>query len=117
NWSGVKGLYQAYAAWHETGQAGKSGHEKPWGYWLKLMARYEWPVLIGLVTAFFCQFFKNISLRYLSIYGVGVLVAYSIVHYKTPWCIITIVWPFLFLFAALSLLAPPLYRRGVEIFM
>ena len=30
----------------------------------------------------------------------GVLAAYSIVHYKTPWCIISIVWPLLFVFAA-----------------
>src|SRR5213080_2259991 len=36
NWSGVKGLYQAFKAWSETGAAGH-GHEKAWDYWLKLM--------------------------------------------------------------------------------
>src|ERR1700747_96154 len=36
NWSGVKGLYQAFKAWSETGAAGH-GHEKPGDYWLKLM--------------------------------------------------------------------------------
>ena len=41
------------------------------------------------------------ALRYLAIYGLGVLFAYSIVPYKTPWCIISIIWPFLFLGAAL----------------
>lgn len=117
HWSGLKGLYQAYDAWIQTGQAGKSGHEKPWGYWLKLIARYEWPVLFGLVLSFCCQFFKNISLRYLAIYGVGTLVAYSIVRYKTPWCIISIVWPFLFLFAAAPDLFPRTYRRTTEIVM
>ena len=34
----------------------------------------------------------------LAIYGCGVLVAYSLVPYKTPWCIISIIWPFLILF-------------------
>jgi len=114
NWSGLKGLYQAYEAWIQTGQAGKSGHEKPWGYWLKLIARYEWPVLIGLVISFCCQFFKNINLRYLAIYGVGTLVAYSIVRYKTPWCIISIVWPFLFVFGAAGTLVPKFRQRAVE---
>ena len=110
HWSGVKGLYRAYAAWFETGEAGH-GHEKPWDYWLKLIARYEWPVLAGLVSCLFCQMLKNISLRYLAIYGVGTLIAYSIVHYKTPWCIINIVWPFLFLFGAIPLIVPRAYRK------
>ena len=110
HWSGVKGLYRAYAAWFETGEAGH-GHEKPWSYWLKLIVRYEWPVLAGLVVCLFCQLLKNISLRYLAIYGVGTLIAYSIVHYKTPWCIINIVWPFLFLFGAALLVVPAAYQK------
>jgi predicted membrane-bound mannosyltransferase len=117
NWGGLKGLYQAYGAWVKTGQEGHSGHEKPWNYWLKLIARYEWPVLVGLAVCLFTQFFKNISLRYLAIYGVGTLIAYSIVHYKTPWCIISIVWPFLFIFGGAAVLVPQYRRRTVEIAM
>jgi hypothetical protein len=105
NWSGVKGLYQFFPAWFATGQEGH-GHEKPRYYWLGLMARYELPVLAGLVLCLFCQSFKNLSLRYLAIYGVGTLIAYSYVEYKTPWCIINIVWPFLFLFGVAIALAP-----------
>jgi uncharacterized protein (TIGR03663 family) len=105
HWSGVKGLYQAYKPWFETGHAGH-GHEKPWHYWLELLARYELPVLAGVLLCLFCQLFKNVSLRYLAIYGVGTLIAYSIVPYKTPWCIINIAWPFLFIFGAALVLAP-----------
>jgi len=36
--------------------------------------------------------------RLLAIYGWGTLVAYSWVPYKTPWCIISLLWPFLILF-------------------
>lgn len=99
NFSGLKGLYQTFATWYQTGSKG-NGHEKPWPYWLELMMRYEWPVLIGFVLCLVCQFFRNFAIRYLAIYGVGVLAAYTIVAYKTPWCIISIVWPFLFVFAA-----------------
>jgi uncharacterized protein (TIGR03663 family) len=110
HWSGVKGLYQAYTPWFTTGSEGH-GHEKPWYYWLKIMAPslewgradflgYELPALIGLALCVLCLLYKNVSVRYLAIYSVGVLMVYSYVNYKTPWCIVSIIWPFLFIFAA-----------------
>jgi hypothetical protein len=105
NWAGVKGLYQTFEAWFDTGHKG-NGHEKAWWYWLMLIGRYEVAIALGLVACLFCQLFRDITIRYLAIYGVGTLMAYSIVAYKTPWCIISIVWPFLFIFGALPELAP-----------
>ncbi|MEY2525316.1 MAG: hypothetical protein QOE73_87 [Verrucomicrobiota bacterium] len=115
-WNGVKDIFKAYAAWFQTGHEGH-GHEKPFYYWVKLLAPsfqfpradflgYELPALAGLILCVFCLRFKNISFRYLAIYGVGTLMAYSIVHYKTPWCIISIIWPFLFLFGAAASFVP-----------
>lgn len=115
HWSGVKGLYQAYVPWFTTGSEGH-GHEKPWYYWLKIMAPsfdwsradclgYELPALAGLVLCLFGPRFKNFSLRYLSIYGLGTFVVYSYVNYKTPWCIISFIWPFVFVFGAAVTLA------------
>jgi uncharacterized protein (TIGR03663 family) len=125
NWDGVKGLYRAFKAWTETGAAGH-GHEKPWDYWFKLMgpsweaggnnfSGYELPMLAGLILCLFCQKFRNLSLRYLAIYGVGSLVAYSYVKYKTPWCIISFGWPFLFLFGAAILLVRSKHLRKVYV--
>jgi hypothetical protein len=37
-------------------------------------------------------------LRYVVIAGLGTLNGYTIIDYKTPWCIIVIVWPFLLQF-------------------
>ncbi len=98
-------LYQAQAAWFETGKEGH-GHEKPWEYWLRLSGRYELAIVFGLVACLFCLRFRNVATRYLAIYGVGTVMAYSIVKYKTPWCIISVVWPLLFVFGALSSLVP-----------
>src|SRR5437016_6336538 len=117
NWNGVKGLYQAFKAWTETGAAGH-GHEKPWDYWLKVMGPsleggradflgYELPMLAGLIRSVFCQQVKNFSTRYLALYGLGTLIAYSYVKYKTPWCIISFGWPFLFIFGDVDLLVRP----------
>ena len=105
HWSGIKGLYQAYKPWFETGSQGH-GHEKPWYYWLSLISHYELPTLAGLLLCLFAWHFKSMPLRYLAIYGAGTLMAYSIVKYKTPWCIISFIWPFLFIFGALVTTAP-----------
>lgn len=99
NWPGLRGVYETFSTWYQTGSKG-NGHEKPWPYWFELILRYEWPILIGLILCLACQFFRNFAVRYLAIYGVGILAAYSIVTYKTPWCIISIAWPFLFVFGA-----------------
>jgi hypothetical protein len=53
---------------------------------------------------------KNSVLRAIAIYAIGTLTLYSLVPYKTPWCIISIVWPFLFLFGAAAVSVPDTYR-------
>ena len=116
NWPGVKGLYQTFDTWFKTGSNG-NGHEKPWHYWMELIGRYELPVIFGLLFALYCPFIKNISIRYLAVYGVGALIAYTIVHYKTPWCIIAIVWPLLFVFGAILLVVPVAHRLVAYISM
>jgi predicted membrane-bound mannosyltransferase len=125
HWNGVKGLYQAYIPWFTTGSEGH-GHEKPWYYWLQIMAPsfersradclgYELPALAGIALCLFSLRFKSVGLRYLSIYGVGTFIVYSYVHYKTPWCIISFIWPFLFTFGALVTLVSVNYERIAKI--
>jgi uncharacterized protein (TIGR03663 family) len=149
---GLAGLYQAFAAWAQTGKAG-NGHEKAWYYWVQLFGRYEWPSAVGLLVAMMCVLPRSPRwvwggvaaaigafygwclihrkthwcavcltwpyivlyaaglvavicamarpprfIRALAIYGTGTLVAYSIINYKTPWCIISLTWPYLLLF-------------------
>jgi uncharacterized protein (TIGR03663 family) len=98
----LTGIYETFAPWFKTGAEGH-GHEKPWYYWIQLIATYEWPVLIGL--AGFVRFLwpgANRLLRYIAIYACGTLAAYSLIPYKTPWCIVSILWPFFLLFGALT---------------
>ena len=106
HWEGLKGLYETFHAWFQTGHNG-NGHEKTFFYWLILIFRYEWPVCAGLLLAAACLRLREISIRYLAITGAGTLLAYSIIHYKTPWCIISVVWPLLFSFGAFVLIVPP----------
>jgi uncharacterized protein (TIGR03663 family) len=109
NWQGVPDFFRAYGKWCHTG-VGAGGHEKNdyqfgscgllnW-YWVALMVRYEWPALLGLLVAVRLAWPAPPMIRYLAIYALGVLAAYSIVPYKTPWCIISILWPYALLWGA-----------------
>lgn len=117
NWSGVKGLYETYAAWSRTGMD-EGGHAKAvfdWltiplgpskkvivnGYFLDLMRIYEWPALVGLAACVRLLWPAPAQIRYLAIYGAGALLAYSIIPYKTPWLLLAMLWPFWFTFGAL----------------
>jgi uncharacterized protein (TIGR03663 family) len=99
DFSSLRGIVTTFDRWIHTGTEG-AGHEKPPYYWLELMLRYEWPALIGLVYSLRYLWPRCDGLmRYTAVYGVGALTAYSIVHYKTPWCIVSLIWPFFFTFA------------------
>jgi len=108
DFSSLKGLYQTFAAWFQTGVEA-AGHEKttyqligPLNYyWVALMARYEWPALLGLAACARYIVPSDARLRYIAIMAGGVLLAYSIIPYKTPWCIISMIWPFYLILGAL----------------
>lgn len=113
--SSLAGLFQTYAAWFQTGVSG-SGHQKPFFYWVQLMARYEWPALLGLsVAPLILRPLTSRLFRYLTIYGIGTLTAYSLVRYKTPWCIISLIWPFFFCFGAVLKSAAKEWRKTAAV--
>ncbi len=106
----LHGLYLTFAAWFNTGIEA-CGHEKTYFtlfgvetlnyYWLRLMAIYEWPALMSLAACMRYLWPSDPRLRLLAIYGSGLLLAYTLIPYKTPWCIISFLWPFLVLFGAI----------------
>ncbi|MEO6742829.1 MAG: flippase activity-associated protein Agl23 [Chthoniobacteraceae bacterium] len=171
-WQGVDGLVETFRLMFRkgtaTGDGSEAGHHKEFFYWVKLMAWYEWPALVGLLAApvlslrrstvlapavlllgalllsagFFgaavgihltgakdflkpdlnladvpslgvwlmaCSagFFvtapaQSREMRWLCLYGLASFAAYSIIPYKTPWCIINLLWPFLFVLGQLA---------------
>ncbi len=97
----LSGLYKTFQSWVSTG-VHHSGHEKKlydlagplnW-YWVYLMGRYEWPALMGLLACVRYIFPSDTRFRYTAILGAGTLLAYSIIPYKTPWCVVSVLWPF-----------------------
>ena len=104
----IQGLWQTFTLWIDTGIE-SAGHEKtshdllgPLNYyWIALMARYEWPALAGLLAGLRFAAPSDARFRYIAISAGGVLLAYSIIPYKTPWCVISILWPFFLLLGEL----------------
>lgn len=114
DWSSLGGLIISLFAWAHTGMGGHTGHEKePW-YWLRLMLFYEWPGLIGLIAAIgLAGRGARRTLRWFALSGAAAFFAYSIVAYKTPWCLIAILWPFYFVFGAAVVWAAEHFDRWV----
>jgi uncharacterized protein (TIGR03663 family) len=96
DWSSLPGLWETFHHWFATGTRGASGHEKPWHYWLELLARYEWPALLGLALCPLLILPPGTPRlrRALGIAALGALSAYTLIAYKTPWCLIVLMWPF-----------------------
>lgn len=96
---GLWDLVVAYLPWFRTGvQSG--GHDKPFYYWLELLWRYEKPLLFlwsGLLmtTVIFARRLSTFSLWFLLATLLHFLI-YSLIPYKTPWCMVTVFAPFVF---------------------
>jgi len=103
---GILDFFKAFSSWAKTGTKG-SGHDKPFWYWLENFKRYEIASFIGLVWCLkvldplWAPTTRQAHwVRLFSIWGLGTLLAYSIIPYKTPWCIIQLLWPFYIVLAA-----------------
>ncbi|HEV7404310.1 MAG TPA: flippase activity-associated protein Agl23 [Chthoniobacteraceae bacterium] len=101
SWGDLPGLWTTFKTWVQTGTEKGGGHAKDGYYWITLLARYEWAAFFGMVLSPLLVVERSLrSLRFLVIAGLGTLVAYTIIRYKTPWCIIVLIWPFFFVFGA-----------------
>jgi uncharacterized protein (TIGR03663 family) len=73
---------ETYGAWFRTGT--KTGHAKPWSWFLDLTWRYEAMLLvlavIGLAAAWRVR-----AARWAGLLGFGLLALHSAIAYKTPW--------------------------------
>lgn len=90
---GMTDFFIALVPWLKTGVGG-SGHDKPFFYWLNLMGRYEWAALAGIAGAVAGAFSQSWKVRAVSFFALVNGVVYSLIPYKTPWCIMDILWPY-----------------------
>lgn len=91
NPKGAGDFIRAFDFWSKTGNDG-NGHGKEMSYWIRTLWRYEWLMCIGLVVSAFSALpfqWGNRAQRILLLTGFGSFLAYSIIHYKTPWLLLS----------------------------
>lgn len=92
NFNGLKDSLITYLTWTKTGV--ESGHNKPFLYFLRVLLDYERPLLfmssVGGVVALITR--KKSGL-FLLFWTVGIFLVHSLIPYKTPWLIISILLP------------------------
>ena len=87
--------FRAYLPWTEKGFEG-SGHEKPWPYFLKLLAQFEPLALAGGVLGSAVALWRlrgkdHLFGLFLTVAWLAQLAAYSAIPYKTPWLAMNVV--------------------------
>ena len=102
DWQAVKDSALTYLNYFE--RSGGSGHEKPWHYYLTLIfyrtdglvwseAMIGGLGIVGMLYAFLGNHMKQPArqafLVFLSVYTLVLFAIYSLLAYKTPWCILS----------------------------
>jgi len=91
-WQGVGGAIESLQVWAKTGT---NEHAHPWNTYLKWLLQEEAPVLLlgaaGAVTALIRQ--RNRFTVFVGAWAFGILAAYSLIPYKTPWLMINFTVP------------------------
>lgn len=89
---GVIDALSTFAVWAKTGTV---AHTQPWWTYVGWLAEDELPLLVigasGAVLALWDA--KNVFTVFASFWAIGILAAYSIIPYKTPWLTLNIVAP------------------------
>jgi len=89
---GISDFFVALAPWLKTGVHG-AGHEKEFLHWTKLMGKNEYASLVGFFAGLvFIR--KNKWILFYTVFALVLWLIYSWIPYKTPWCVISILWPF-----------------------
>src|SRR5205823_6115477 len=86
--------FKAFDLWSKTGM--REFHSKPFNTYFKWLWQEEAPILIlaclGALVALF-ERRKNRFAVFAAAWGFGLLVAYSLISYKTPWLVLSFVVP------------------------
>jgi uncharacterized protein (TIGR03663 family) len=92
HWDGVSDALRSFAIWTRTGNR---SHLQPWHTYLRWLAREEAPLLvlgtIGSVLSLWQGTHRVVI--FAALWALGMLAAYSIIPYKTPWLTLNIVVP------------------------
>jgi uncharacterized protein (TIGR03663 family) len=91
-WQGLEGAVRSFAIWTQTGTR---DHVQPWSTYLRWMLQEEALLLVLGIAGSGVAFWKgrNAFVRFAALWGIGTLLAYSLIPYKTPWLTLNVIVP------------------------
>ncbi len=94
NWKGTTvDLINTLLKWTKTGTEGE-GHDKPVGYFAKLLWTFELPILIfGLLGVVYAFRRRDSRMVFTAVWALLLFLIYSSVPYKTPWLALNFILP------------------------
>lgn len=94
NWPGVSGALEAMKVWAKTGTS--EFHGKPFDTYLKWLVQEEAPILLlataGSLLALLGREINRFAV-FAGAWAFGILLAYSLIPYKTPWLALSFIVP------------------------
>jgi uncharacterized protein (TIGR03663 family) len=94
NWKGIGDSFTAFDLWHKTGMS--EFHGKPAYTYVKWLLQEDAPTLLlgtfGALVALFGQR-RNRFAVFFAAWGFGLMAAYSLISYKTPWLVLNFLLP------------------------
>jgi len=92
NYKGINGSLQTFAVWTKTGRV---AHVHPPAMYLAWLIKQELPLLsLGTIGAAFAVLKpKNSLALFCALWAFGIIAAYSLIPYKTPWLVLNFVVP------------------------
>jgi uncharacterized protein (TIGR03663 family) len=94
HWQGVSDSFKAFDLWSKTGMS--EFHEKPFYTYVWWLLQEESPLLLLSVAGAGLALFerrKNRFAVFAAAWAFGLLAAYSLIKYKTPWLVLSFVVP------------------------
>src|SRR5262249_33098097 len=89
-----KGLYDSFRTFGYWFTTSKSAHVYDWTQYLRWTWQEDWPVLVlGLLGIVLALWKANRFMVFCAFWSIGILAAYSIIGYKTPWCVVNMLLP------------------------
>jgi uncharacterized protein (TIGR03663 family) len=96
HWQGVLNFFKAFLPWLKIGFV-QEDHSKPWVYWLETIFFLE-PLFFLAMVLSLAGVLRLIragqAFRVFSFLALVIFAVYSAIPYKTPWCILPILCPF-----------------------
>lgn len=93
-YEGINGILTTLKIWTKTGTHSAGGHAKPFIYYLKLMYRFELPILVLGVCGFYYSFrVRSRFVIFMASWAGIIYLVYSLIPYKTPWLLLNILLP------------------------